>query len=826
MTCGKGVRRGRRAGIAAIYALLPLVACRAMAVNVDDFGAIGDGVTWDHAAIQSAINAAGPGGIVEFAAGKTYVQCAQIAPLAGQTLRGNGATLKRCDPPQAHLVADASADAWTLTVDDAGVFALGASITPVTGSGGYADGEFVVNHFVTQKSGNILTITRGLSRAYPAGSLVTMKFDQVYVGNASTNVTVDGLNFDGNRSRFNAYLTWTDNQAVRGAPGLVVKNSSFKDLPGNGIMIYGTNVYVHDNSFLNLDGAIAHLSDTDPIDGSAVTIADNFASGTNLQAARMQHTEGVITISVRNNSVRVIGNNIGEADVPFISPFHDDMRDWLVQRNSVYGTAGAFFALSWRGTSLTDVIFDANAFVNVGVSRTERRNTGPGIENFAFTNNEIIGGSLQLDGLRGGVVTGNTIKTCGVQPVAITNSTDVAFGANVQIEDYCLLRLQLAGAPGLLGAPGGEVRYALEIANAADPLDMPAGAAIEIQAVSKVDSSTLSGLMCVPALPFMLSRGQTARCSFISQVAGEFGDVVSQGVLVRGKVAQTDVVVSVEGNTSVRIGDVTPPSIRLLGESPQRILFGDAYSEAGAVATDDIDGDITASLRIDASAIRSDRPGRYFVVYTVADSEGNAAEITRVVDVVDLVAPAITLLGPDPQHLFIGEPYREFGATATDNADGDISSAVRIDTSAVDFNNPGMYSIRYDASDSSGNAASPVFRAVQVERRPKGGGGAVDLLTFLVLLLTFMRRYRCGRDSGASSCSDKYHHVAQKMNCRVLAVDLSLAGRGLPVRSEARLSPQKRKRSPTLLASSNGNITKPITVSLGIHSAASVLRDR
>jgi hypothetical protein len=85
------------------------VGSTANAVNVDDFGAVGDGKTWDHNAIQAAINAAGIGGVVEFSPGKVYVQCKNLLPAQGQVLRGNGAILKRCDPPLARLLEDAAA---------------------------------------------------------------------------------------------------------------------------------------------------------------------------------------------------------------------------------------------------------------------------------------------------------------------------------------------------------------------------------------------------------------------------------------------------------------------------------------------------------------------------------------------------------------------------------------------------------------------------------------------------------------------------------------------------------------------------------------------
>ena len=81
--------------------------------------------------------------------------------------------------------------------------------------------------------------------------------------------------------------------------------------------------------------------------------------------------------------------------------------------------------------------------------------------------------------------------------------------------------------------------------------------------------------------------------------------------------------------------DDTKPTITLTGASPQEIEIGNAYTELGATAADDIDGDITVSIVIDASAVDTNTIGSYSVTYNVSDAAGNAAtEATRTVDVV------------------------------------------------------------------------------------------------------------------------------------------------------------------------------------------------
>ncbi|MBI5002022.1 DUF5011 domain-containing protein [Candidatus Woesearchaeota archaeon] len=166
---------------------------------------------------------------------------------------------------------------------------------------------------------------------------------------------------------------------------------------------------------------------------------------------------------------------------------------------------------------------------------------------------------------------------------------------------------------------------------------------------------------------------------------------------------------------TVNVVDTTIPVITLVGANPQTIEVGDAYTELGATALDNYDGDITSSISIDATAVDTSTLGSYTVTYDVSDSSGNAAtQVTRTVDVVDTTAPVIVLTGADPQTVELDDSYTELGATATDNYDGDITSSISIDASAVDTSTLGSYTVMYDVSDSSGNDATQVTRTVDV----------------------------------------------------------------------------------------------------------------
>lgn len=92
--------------------------------------------------------------------------------------------------------------------------------------------------------------------------------------------------------------------------------------------------------------------------------------------------------------------------------------------------------------------------------------------------------------------------------------------------------------------------------------------------------------------------------------------------------------------------DTTAPVIILSGSPTVNLLVGDTYTEEGATALDDVDGDISANIVIGGDVVDTSTPGTYIVTYNVSDNAGNPAdEVTRTVIVaepVDSTPPAVT----------------------------------------------------------------------------------------------------------------------------------------------------------------------------------------
>lgn len=91
--------------------------------------------------------------------------------------------------------------------------------------------------------------------------------------------------------------------------------------------------------------------------------------------------------------------------------------------------------------------------------------------------------------------------------------------------------------------------------------------------------------------------------------------------------------------------DLVPPVISLVGEALLALNVGDVYVEAGATASDDVDGDITANILI-SGAVDTAVAGEYIIHYTVSDSAGNSAVAVSRQVIVNSVALA-------PQETFI-----------------------------------------------------------------------------------------------------------------------------------------------------------------------------
>jgi hypothetical protein len=78
--------------------------------------------------------------------------------------------------------------------------------------------------------------------------------------------------------------------------------------------------------------------------------------------------------------------------------------------------------------------------------------------------------------------------------------------------------------------------------------------------------------------------------------------------------------------------DTTAPTITLVGANPMNVDMGDSFTDPGATATDEEDGDLTSSI-VATGTVDVNTAGAYTRTYVVSDAAGNSATATRAVNV-------------------------------------------------------------------------------------------------------------------------------------------------------------------------------------------------
>lgn len=169
---------------------------------------------------------------------------------------------------------------------------------------------------------------------------------------------------------------------------------------------------------------------------------------------------------------------------------------------------------------------------------------------------------------------------------------------------------------------------------------------------------------------------------------------------------------SLDETISIINVDTSSPVITVTGDNPYTHEVLTTYTDAGATASDTVDGNLTTSIVV-TNNVDDQVSGSYTVVYDVSDSAGNTTQATRTVNVVDTTVPVITLIGTSSIQVYQGQTYSDAGATAVDSYEGNITSDI-VTTNPVNTSNLGTYTVRYNVDDASGNSATEVTRTVTV----------------------------------------------------------------------------------------------------------------
>ncbi len=347
-----------------------------------------------------------------------------------------------------------------------------------------------------------------------------------------------------------------------------------------------------------------------------------------------------------------------------------------------------------NGSGSNDLIIGGST---VGEGNVIAANSGAGIglpgtaDNARITGNSIgvdaVGGAagngsagISLSSASTGVsITGNEVAYNGGDGVALSDTGALAAITGNAIYSNTGLGIDLGsdgvvvndpgdtdtGTNGLLNYPVIDTAIGSGGVIAVDGTwDVPAGwYQIEVFSNTAADPSGF-GEGASPVGTTILYHSGGAAEAWSTSVPGTVGSVVTATTTSCTDATCNSMAATSEFSAvaTVLVPDTTPPVISLLGSNPQVVEVGSSYVESGATAIDDRDGDLTASVVVDASAVDTSLVGSYPVSYNVSDSNGNTAvEVTRTVNVVDTTVPVITLLGSNPQVVEVGSSYMELG---------------------------------------------------------------------------------------------------------------------------------------------------------------------
>jgi hypothetical protein len=105
----------------------------------------------------------------------------------------------------------------------------------------------------------------------------------------------------------------------------------------------------------------------------------------------------------------------------------------------------------------------------------------------------------------------------------------------------------------------------------------------------------------------------------------------------------------------------------------------------------------------------------------------------------DKILPILTMNGKDTVNIYLNTVYKDAGATATDDKDGDITKSIFV-KNEVNVDKVGKYKVMYTVSDKAGNVAPTKTRIVIVNNyssKYTGYYSAIDYIYYPVLDTTY-----------------------------------------------------------------------------------------
>ncbi|MEI8224279.1 MAG: DUF5011 domain-containing protein [bacterium] len=140
----------------------------------------------------------------------------------------------------------------------------------------------------------------------------------------------------------------------------------------------------------------------------------------------------------------------------------------------------------------------------------------------------------------------------------------------------------------------------------------------------------LTGQRLYPVMAFDSVRLTPVIDSFVNTIPNGYAFTkIKNGILFGRRVIEANKVTGY-GFYRITYSDTTAPVITLIGTDTIVVHKGSVFTNPGATASDNEDGDITSSIVV-TGVVDTGTLGTYTITYTVTDAAGNTASITRVV---------------------------------------------------------------------------------------------------------------------------------------------------------------------------------------------------
>ena len=318
-------------------------------------------------------------------------------------------------------------------------------------------------------------------------------------------------------------------------------------------------------------------------------------------------------------------------------------------------------------------------------------------------------------------------------PTSCPSAGSASYEKGLKRGDYCIqLTIEDGGendadgsVNGIVDDPGGIAVDDLgPLVTAPDGISVQAESAQGVSVTNETVAAFLAG-----ATAFDTTDGDVTYS--ITNDAGDFipvGDttVTFYAMDTSGNFGLATAVVTVIDGSPVL---TAPANITVEAESASGVAVTNesvAAFLAGATASDNADGDLSASIISDAGEFIA--LGDVVVTFSVTDSAGNEVTATAVVTVVDTTAPEITAPSPITVRATSGTGIASSdsaiasflsGARATDLVDSDVT----ITNNAPSNFAVGAVTVTFTATDDAGNSSTASAVVTVNKKKDSGGGG-------------------------------------------------------------------------------------------------------